>query len=187
MLRHLRNRQLVATYAVGFGVLFSFIGLFTYITFHLAAPPYNLSPAFLGSIFIVYLLGTATSPLVGWGVARLGRRLLVVGLITLWVGGLLLTLAPSLPVIIAGLAVATACGFMCQACSTSYVSTTAQQGASSAVGLYVTFYYVGGSVGAALPGLAWNAAGWPGAVATIIAVLCAMALIVATVWEKRAG
>ena len=66
MLRHLRNPDLVATYAVGFGVLFNFIAIFTYITFYLAAPPFNLSAAILGSIFAVYLLGSATTPLVGW-------------------------------------------------------------------------------------------------------------------------
>ena len=59
MLRHLRNPQLIATYVVGFGVLFNFIAVFTYVNFLLAAPPFNLSAAFLGSIFVVYLVGTA--------------------------------------------------------------------------------------------------------------------------------
>src|SRR4029077_3187123 len=32
MLRHLKNPQLLATYAIGFGVLFNFIAVFTYVT-----------------------------------------------------------------------------------------------------------------------------------------------------------
>src|ERR1700687_2662599 len=52
MLRHLRNPQLVATYAIGFGVLFNFIAVFTYVSFHLAAPPYQFSSTMLGSIFV---------------------------------------------------------------------------------------------------------------------------------------
>jgi predicted MFS family arabinose efflux permease len=48
MLAHLRNPRLVATFAVGFGVLFNFIATFTYVTFHLAAPPFSRSAAFLG-------------------------------------------------------------------------------------------------------------------------------------------
>jgi YNFM family putative membrane transporter len=44
MLRHLRNPRLVATYVVGFNVLFSLVAVFTYITFHLAAAPYLLTP-----------------------------------------------------------------------------------------------------------------------------------------------
>jgi predicted MFS family arabinose efflux permease len=48
MLRHLRNPQLLATYAIGFGVLFNFIAIFTYVSFHLAAPPFSFSSTMLG-------------------------------------------------------------------------------------------------------------------------------------------
>src|SRR5262245_56202415 len=54
MLRHLRNPQLLATYAVGFGTLFTFVALFTYVNFLLAAPPFSLSPTLLGAIFVTY-------------------------------------------------------------------------------------------------------------------------------------
>ena len=56
----LRNRQLVATYAIGFGILCTLIAAFTYVTFHLAAPPYQLSTAALGWLFITYLVAIAT-------------------------------------------------------------------------------------------------------------------------------
>ena len=59
MLRHLRNPQLIAIYAVGFGVLFNFIAVFTYVSFHLAAPPYDFTPAKLGLLFVTYLAGIA--------------------------------------------------------------------------------------------------------------------------------
>jgi predicted MFS family arabinose efflux permease len=52
MLRHLKNLQLVATYGIGFGVLFNFIAVFTYVSFHLAAPPYRFSSTLLGLIFV---------------------------------------------------------------------------------------------------------------------------------------
>jgi predicted MFS family arabinose efflux permease len=69
MLRHLRNPQLGATYLLGFGVLFNFIAAFTYVNFLLAAPPFSLSAALLGSVFIVYLAGSAVTPLTGRAVA----------------------------------------------------------------------------------------------------------------------
>ncbi len=188
MLRHLGNPRILATCAVGFGVLFNFIATFTYVNFLLAAPPYNLSPSLLGSIFIVYLLGTVSAPLTGRAVVRFGRRAFVIGAIALWIGGILLTLIPSLPAIIAGLAVAAACGMVCQASSTSYVSTTAKGGVSSAVGLYVTAFYTGGSVGAYLPGRFWALGGWPGTVAMVAASLVIMGTIVALFWAgKRTG
>ena len=66
--------------------------------------------------------------------------------------------------------------------STGYVTITAKAGRSSAVGLYVTSFYVGGSFGAAIGGLAWNIGGWPACVALVAAMLAIMALIVLLVW-----
>ncbi len=48
--------------------------------------------------------------------------------------------------------------------------STAKEGRSSAVGLYATSYYIGGSAGAFLTGLAWTLAGWSGCVAVIVAM-----------------
>src|SRR5262249_57813473 len=74
MLRHLKDPQLLATYGIGFGVLFNFIAVFTYVSFHLAGPPYHFSSTLLGAIFVTYLAGTVISPMTGWMMARLGRR-----------------------------------------------------------------------------------------------------------------
>ncbi len=184
MLRHCQNPVLVATYGVGFGVLFTFVATFTYVNFLLAAPPYGLSPTRLGLIFVVYLGGSAVTPLTGRGIALLGRRRLVLSAIVLWVCGLLLTLTPSLPVILAGLTLSATCGFVCQSVSTGVVAVTARHGLSSAVGLYVTCYYIGGSVGGVLPGLAWHAAGWPGCIAMVLAMLMLMGLTVWRFWRE---
>ena len=183
MLSHLRNPQLIATYAVGFGVLFCFIATFTFISFRLAAAPYNLSASALGAIFVSYLLGTATTPWTGWVVGRFGRRRFMIGNIALWICGIGLTLAGPLWAILLGLTLCAGCGLMCQSVSTGYVTITAQAGRSSAVGLYVTSFYVGGSFGAALGGIAWTLAGWPACVALVAAMLAIMAGIVALAWN----
>jgi YNFM family putative membrane transporter len=184
MIRHLRNPKLMATYAVGFGVLFNFIATFTFISFHLAAAPFNLSPAQLGLIFTVYLVGTFIVPLVGQGVARFGRRRFVIAILALWVFGILLTLVPSLIAVIVGLILAAACGFLCQASSQAYVATSSKTGISAAIGLYVTAFYAGGSVGALLPGLVWPIAQWSGTVAMVVAMQVIMMLIVWLAWSK---
>jgi MFS transporter, YNFM family, putative membrane transport protein len=72
---------------------------------------------------------------------------------------------------------------LCQTVATGYVTMTAKEGRSSAVGLYASIYYVGGSAGAFLGGIAWSFAGWPGCVATIAAMLVIIAAIVAAAWE----
>jgi MFS transporter, YNFM family, putative membrane transport protein len=185
MLRHFRNPQLLATYAVGFGVLFNFICTFTFVSFRLAAPPYNMSATWLGAIFIVYLIGSAIAPLTGRLVGRFGRRHFVLLIIAIWMSGILLTLAAPLPLIVLGLAMMATCGLLCQAVSTSCVAVTAQAGRSSAVGLYVTSFYLGGSVGAAAGGVAWIWGGWPACVFMMVAMLALMAAIVTFAWARE--
>lgn len=184
MLAHLRNPQLLATYAVGFGTLFNFIALFTYVNFVLAAPPFNLSPTLLGAIFVTYLAGAAAVLGLGRAIARFGRRPLVIGAIGLWASGALLTLVPSLPVIIAGLAVAACGGFIVQATSTGYVALTAESGRTSAIGFYAASYYVGGSVGAILPGLTWSTGGWAACVGMVVVIQALMATVIAVSWRR---
>jgi predicted MFS family arabinose efflux permease len=185
MLRHFRNTQLVATYAVGFGVLFNFIAIFTYISFRLAVEPYNLSAGVLGLIFVVYLAGSVLAPLSGWLIGTFGRRRFMVANIAVSIGGVALTLASPLWLVILGLTVCAACGLLCQAISTGYVTITAQAGRSSAVGLYVMSFYLGGSFGGALGGVAWSFGGWPACVAVVMLVQIGMASIVFFAWTPH--
>jgi len=184
MIAHLGNPRLLAIYAVGFGVLFNFIAIFTYVSFHLAGPPYYFSPTLLGALFATYLAGSFSVPWVGRAVMLFGRRRFVLGIIGLWIAGGLLLLAPPAAAIIVGLTICAACGMLCQAISTGYVITTAKEGRSSAAGLYASSFYIGGSAGSFLVGLVWQAYGWTGCVVTIIAVQLAMAVIVATAWDR---
>ena len=183
MLRHFRDRRLVATFAIGFGVLFNFIAAFTYVSFHLAGPPYFFSPTLLGALFLTYLVSSPLLPWTGRAIALFGRRRLVLGTIVVWIAGALLLLAPPVWIIIAGLTLCAVCGMLCQTISTGYVTLTAKEGRSSAVGLYASTFYVGGSAGAFLTGIAWTTAGWSGCVAVIVAMQVIMAIIVLAAWD----
>lgn len=184
MVAHLRNPRLLATFAVGFGVLFNFIATFTYLSFHLAAPPFNKSPAFLGSIFVVYLVGSAAALWLGRAIAWLGRRNFVLCVLGVWACGMLISLIPSVTAIVLSLVIASTCGILTQASSTSFVASTAKTGTSAAVGLYVTSFYIGGTFGGWLPALAYEAGGWPWSLALVIGMLSVMALIVTTSWKQ---
>ncbi len=183
MVRHLHDPQLLATYAIGFGVLFNFIATFTYVSFHLAAPPYLFSSTLLGALFLTYLASSPIVPCVGRAIVLFGRRPFVLGVIALWIVGVLLLLAPPVSVIMTGLTLCAVCGMVCQAVSTGYVTLTAKEGRSSAVGLYATSYYVGGSAGAFFGGLAWTFSGWGSCVAVIVVMQVIIAAIVAIMWR----
>ena len=83
---------MLATFAVGFCVLFSLVGVFNYVTFHLAAPPYSLLPGALGSIFFVYLAGVLMTPLAGRSIDRFGHRRTLAIAIAVSILGVALTL-----------------------------------------------------------------------------------------------
>jgi MFS family permease len=180
---HLNNPQLLATYAVGFNVLFCLVGVFTYVNFYLADPPFSLGPAALAGIFAVYLIGAVVTPISGRLLDRIGHRRVLVGASLGASFGVLLTLVHSTPVVIAGLAFAAAAAFTSQAGASSYVGTVAGQARSSAAGLYVALYYLGGCAGSVLPGIFWKEAGWLGCVALMVCMQAVIALIASRVWR----
>jgi len=179
----LHNRRLVATCGVGFCILFTQVAMFTYVTFHLAAPPYSLSTVALGWLFVVYLVGAAVMPFSGRVIDVHGHRMGIAAAMLIGGGGALTTLLPWLPGIICGLALCATGVFIAQAATSSYIGAVTTQDRASAVGLYSTFYYTGGSVGAALPAALWTRGGWPACVALVVAVQTAGVLIAFTQWK----
>jgi YNFM family putative membrane transporter len=129
-------------------------------------------------------VGSALAPWTGYFISRFGRRRFVLFILALWTAGLALTLTPSLALIVTGLLIASTTGILVQATSTGYVAVTAPAGTSAAVGLYVLFFYTGGTVGGWLPGIAYDAGGWPASAAMIFAMLAIMATIVALFWRE---
>jgi predicted MFS family arabinose efflux permease len=167
MLRHLRNPRLAATYGVGFCVLFTLVATFTYVNFYLAAPPFLLSTAALGLLFVVYLVGAVVTPVAGRWIDRLGHRFALTVAFSGGAAGIALTLAHSLPLVMVGLALCCTGVFIGQSSASSYIGTVTGEARAAAVGLYVMFYYIGGSFGAEIPGHLWSRGGWPACVALI--------------------
>jgi len=166
---HLRNPRLLAICGMGFTVLFSLVGAFTYASFYLAKPPFELSPAALGSIFFIYLLGCVVTPFAGKYLDRHGFRRTTLLSSGMAIGGLLLTLVPRLPMVVAGLAIFSSGIFISQSAATVLTGRVSGRARSAAAGLYVTFYYLGGSVGSVVTGWFWEKGGWPACVGLLAA------------------
>lgn len=164
---HLHNLRLLANFGNGGTFLFTLVGGFTYANFYLAAAPFHLNAAQLGSIFFVYLLGVIITPLSGRFLDHYGFRRTAVVYCVMMISGLALTLIRSLPAVVAGLALFSSGVFIAQAAATVQTGAIAGRARSSAAGLYVTFYYLGGSLGAAITGWFWEWKGWPGCVALL--------------------
>ena len=186
-LEHLRNSRLLGAYGVGFCVLFSQVAMFTYVTFHLAAPPFSLGPGPLGFIFVVYLAGVVVTPLAGRRANREGHRRMLLYAAMLTAAGALMTLAPQLAVVIAGLGIYCTGVFISQSSATSFVGMAATRNRALALGLYATFYYIGGTFGGSAPGWLWQAFGWTGCVALVVSVQAVIAGVGWSAWAAADG
>ena len=176
---HLHNRSLRAACALGFCVLFTLVGGFTYVNLHLAATPYHFSPAQLGNLFAVYLLGVVVTPLAGRALPTMGYQRSILLAMLMSLAGALLTLLPAAWMIVLALAVLSSGVFITQSATISFIATRVHTGRSLASGLYYMAYYSGGFVGAWLCGIAYSHGGWP---ATVAALVAAQLLGVWIVW-----
>ncbi|HYX53498.1 MAG TPA: MFS transporter [Candidatus Limnocylindrales bacterium] len=175
---HFHNSRLLANFATGATVLFALVGCFTYANFYLAEAPFRLNAAQLGSIFLVYLLGVVITPVSGIFLDRFGFRRTSILYCAMMCSGLALTLSSSLALVITGLAIFSSGVFVAQSAATVQTGVIAGKARSSAAGLYVTFYYLGGSLGATLTGWCWQWQKWRGCVA-LLAGLSVFSLVMA--------
>jgi predicted MFS family arabinose efflux permease len=184
----LREPRLLATFAVGFMVLFSFTATFTYVTFHLSAPPFRLGTSALSYLFTVYLVGAVVTPMAGRWIDRVGSRRAITVALGGAVSGGALTLAPSLPLVIVGLTAVSTAIFVSQAASTTFLRVAAPPHARAlASGLYVSLYYVGGALGGVVPAFAWRLGGWAACVAFIGVVQVSTLLVARRAWRTAAA
>jgi len=166
-----------ASFAIGFCILFAFIGTFTYVNFVLVGDPIGVSRMELGFVYFVFLPSILTTPLAGRVAARLGTRPALWLSLAVAAAGLPLLLLPSLLAILGGLTLVGVGTFFAQATATGFVSRAATADRAAASGIYLACYFAGGLVGSAVLGQAFDRLGWTACVAGIGAALTLAALL----------
>ena len=166
-LGHLANPALQTAFAIGFLILFAFIGTFTYVNFVLVRAPFGIDMMMLGTVYFAFLPSIVTTPLAGRVVARFGTRPTVWASFALAISGLPLLASSSLPALLAGLALVAIGTFFGQATATGFVGRAATTDRGSASGLYLASYFLGGLVGTAVLGEVFDRLGWTACVAGI--------------------
>ncbi|MFB4164675.1 MFS transporter [Alteribacillus sp. JSM 102045] len=162
---HLKNPVMLYAYIIGGIHFLVFIGIFNFITYYLSGEPFQISTAVLGLLFLTYGAGTVSSTLAGKAAQKWQQTSCIFIGICLMIGALLLSLIPSFPIIILALLVLSFGFFFAHSSSSSWVTRHAKKAKASASGLYLTSYYLGGSLGSFYYGWLWPAFGWPGVVA----------------------
>jgi YNFM family putative membrane transporter len=163
--RQLRNPKLLRATATGSAFFFTFVGCFSYVVYRLERPPFGFGPAAGSLVFVLWILGAA-GPAIGRLADRIGWERLGLSALALAAIGLALSLPASLPSLVVGLAFVTLANFCGVTAAQLGVTeaTDVDRGAASAV--YFSLYYGVGSLGAYLPGLAWERYGWAGVAVT---------------------
>ncbi|MGW1097370.1 MFS transporter [Streptomyces sp. NPDC002455] len=182
---HLSDPLLRRLYAIGALFMTVFGAVYTVIGYRLVDEPFGLPQGIVGSVFLVYLVGTVSSAAAGRLVARLGRRGALYLAVSTTAAGLLLSLADQLVAVLAGLVLITAGFFAGHAVASSSVSRTATSGRAQASALYQSAYYLGSSVGGTLGAVAFHAGGWAGTVA--LGVLAVLGVLSITLFGTRAA
>ncbi|MGH3345096.1 MAG: MFS transporter [Carbonactinosporaceae bacterium] len=174
---HLRDPTLRGLYVCGFVLMGSLVAMFNYLQYRLAAAPFDLAPAVIASVFLLYLFGTWSSNWFGRLTDRRPRRQVMLLGFVIMTAGVALTLPDSLPAVLAGTALAVFGFFGAHAVASGWVhvATTARRAQASA--LYLFGYHLGSSLAGFVGGLFYEGLGWPGLVG-MIGVLLATGFVV---------
>ena len=175
---HLRDPGMRWLFLFAFLLMGVFVSVYNYISYRLLAAPFGLGQSLVGAVSVFYLLGISGAMWAGRLADRIGRRHVLWMVVVLMFAGLLLTLASSLAVILAGMALLTFGFFASHSVASSWVGRRAKAPRALASALYLFFYYLGSSALAPLAGSAWSHAGWPGVVALLAAAL-GLAVVIA--------
>ncbi|GAA1123222.1 MFS transporter [Citricoccus alkalitolerans] len=179
---NLRSPALLVIYAQGFLLMGGFVAMYNYLGFHLAGDPFNLPIALVSLVFVAYLAGTWTSPLAGRLAGRHGRGPVLLVSTAVMIAGVLLTLVPSLWVVLPATIVFTGGFFGAHAVASGWAGAAAVAGRAQSASLYNFGYYAGSSLFGWLGGVFLAGAGWPGTV-LMTAALAVVAAILA--WFMR--
>ena len=174
----LADRVLPLLYVEGFLLMGVFVTIYNYVSFRLEAPPYSLSQAAVGCVFLVYLLGSFSSAWFGGLSSRLGPGRVFWMPIAVLAAGIALTAVRPLVAVLCGIAIITGAFFAAHSTASGWVGRRATRDRAQASALYLLFYYLGSSVLGSAGGLAWNHAAWLG-VAGFALILTLTALLIA--------
>ena len=181
---HLADAGLSRLFLIGFLLMGTFVTAYNYLSYRLVEPPFDLSQAAAGSIFLVYIIGGPASAWFGRLGSRCGRgRMMMAAMGTMFLS-LLLTTTANLMVSVMAIAIFTSGFFGAHAIASGWVSHRAETARAAAASLYLFAYYVGSSVFGSLGGLFWSRFRWPG-ITGVVALLTLASLLTAGTLTRR--
>lgn len=183
MASHWRNWRLAGLFLIAFIGMGVFVSLYNFIGFRMI-DHFNLSPALVGAVFVMYLSGTWSSAQAGSLADKIGRgQVLIVGAVLMWIG-LWAMVTGWLWLTLIGLLVFTASFFAMHSTASGWIGVIATRDRAEASSMYLFCYYAGSSLLGGAAGWVFSSLPWPGFIAVAAAVL-ALAVLIAAALARR--
>lgn len=170
MIGHWRNPHLAALFLIAFLGMGVFVSLYNYFGFRMINH-FNLSPALVGLVFLMYLSGTWSSAKAGDFTDRFGRGPTLVGCTLALFFGALATASQFLAIALIGLFIFTFSFFAMHSLASSWIGHVATHHRAEASSMYLFCYYAGSSLIGASTGLIFVGLPWWGFILTLAAIL----------------
>lgn len=151
---------LLRLYAIGFLAMGSFVTVYNYLGFRLLGGSFGLSQAVVGSLFVVYLAGSAASTGAGRLVDKFGRPRMLWLMASTVLVGIALLFPDNLVLVVLGLIVLTGGFFATHAVASGWVGARSATVRGQGPAIYLFCYYLGSAVGGTVGGVFYSAGGW---------------------------
>lgn len=182
----LRRPGLMRAYLTIFCAFFVFASLLNYLPFRISELAGTADPGRISLMYTGYMMGIVVALLARRLVSLLAseRRVVLAGLVTYLVATLCF-LTPSIPVLFVSMFVFCAGMFTVHSVLPGLVNQLAPDYRGVVNGLYLSAYYLGGTIGSFLPGLLLGFGGWSLFITGLAAVLLVAIATVYTSVEPR--
>lgn len=175
----LKDRRFVIIYTLMFVVFFVFSGLLNILPFMMKEQFPDISESSIGLMYLGYGMGIVVSLTIHKIVKFFNKELrtIIAGLIILIVATLLFIIKD--PLFIFGFVFILCLGmFIIHTVATRIANSLKQSQKALTSGMYLTFYYIGGAIGAIIPPMIYSAYSWNATVMMFVGLLLVTLLFV---------
>ena len=160
----LKNKKVIMIYCIAFCVMGCFVCTYNFISYVLMNEPYNLSQTIIGFIFVIYLVGSVSSAVMGTLSDHYGHGIIIMISMLIQLAGIIITGFSPLIVKILGLAVFTYGFFGVHSNACAWAPQSCQNDKAQVSAMYMLFYYIGASAFGTIGGIFLSDYGWSGIV-----------------------
>jgi YNFM family putative membrane transporter len=169
----LRKKEFVWLYSSIFCLFFVFAALMNFLPFELKRINPELGETGIGVLYLGYSMGIVVSLNSRWMIHRFGSEADAIGVGIMVFGvGILLFMVENYTVMFLTMFVFCAGLFTAHSLLSGFINKLTNENKAIANGLYISFYYTGGTLGSVLPGAVFQRYGWQPFLLQLFLMIC---------------